>query len=321
MKVYVKTPARLHFGLIDLNGDVGRFFGGIGVSVDTPNVVLEAEKSETFSVTGENSERAASFAKKFLETYKIAFNVNIHVKQTIPEHTGLGSGTQLALAVASALSKLFNVDALIQDLSSAMGRMKRTGVGTAVFEQGGFVVDGGKQTKNGKVIAESLPPLIVHEPFPEDWKFVVAVPNIKKGLAKTEEKTAFANVKPMPDEIVGQVCRLIVMKLLPALVDRDIKAFGESLTKIQVLVGDCFADVQGGTFSSPEAAITINFMKMWGAYGVGQSSWGPAVYGLVKGKTQAKQLQCAVQDFLRNNGGGQVFVANPNNRGATIKLI
>ncbi|MEJ2243871.1 MAG: kinase [Candidatus Bathyarchaeota archaeon] len=321
MKVYVKTPARLHFGLIDLNGNMGRMFGGLGVAIDTPNVVLEAEESKIFSVTGENSERATFFAKQFLETYKLDSNVKIHVKQTITEHVGLGSGTQLALAVACALSKLFNVKASLQELSLSMGRMKRTGVGTAVFGHGGFVVDGGKQTKNGTVVAESLPPLIFCQSFPENWKFVVAVPEVKKGLSKTEEKIAFAKAPPMPDQAVGDVCRLVMMKLLPTLVDQDIKSFGEALTRIQVVVGDCFADVQGGTFSSSEAALTIKFMKTCGAYGVGQSSWGPAVYGLVNGDSQAKQLQCKVVDFFNNNGGGQVFIANANNTGATIKLI
>jgi len=300
---------------------MGRFFGGLGVAVDTPNFVLEAEKSETFSVTGNKSERTAHFAKQFLETYNLTSNIKIHVKQVITEHIGLGSGTQLALAVASALAKLFDVKVSLQELSLSMGRMKRTGVGTAVFGQGGFVVDGGKQTKNGTVVPESLPPLIFRQPFPENWKFVVALPDVKKGLAKTEEKTAFANAPPMPAQVVGTVCRLIMMKLLPALVDLDIKSFGEALTRIQVVVGDCFADVQGGTFSSLEATQTINFMKTNGAYGVGQSSWGPAVYGLVNGNSQAKQLQHEVTNFLNNNGGGQVFVANPNNTGATIKLI
>ena len=319
--MYVKTPARLHFGLIDMNGDMGRFFGGLGVAVDAPNVVLEAEKSNTFSVSGNNTERTAFFAKQFLETYNIQSKIKINVKQTINEHIGLGSGTQLALALACALAKLFNVKASFQELSLSMGRMKRTGVGTAFFEQGGFVVDGGKQAKNGTFVPDSLPPLIFRQPFPENWKFVVAVPDVKKGLAKTEEKTAFAKAPPMPARVVGEVCRLVMMKLLPSLVDCDIKSFGEALTRIQVVVGDCFLDVQGGTFSSVEAAQTINFMKTCGAYGVGQSSWGPAVYGLVDGDSQAKQLQGKVKDFLEGNFGGQLFIANANNTGATIKLI
>jgi len=321
VKVYVKTPARLHFGLIDLNSDMGRFFGGLGVAIDRPNVILEAQTSAGFSVTGEKTERVTSLAKRFLESYHINADVSIHVEQSIPEHSGLGSGTQLALAVAAALAKLFQVEASIQELSLAMGRMKRTGVGTAVFDQGGFVVDGGKKMKNNSVISESFSPLIFRQPFPEDWKFVVAVPEVKKGLARTEEKNAFGRLAPMPAEVVGRLCRLTMMKLLPALVDRDIESFGDALTQIQVVIGGYFAGVQGGTFSSSTAKEAIDFMKTCGAYGVGQSSWGPVVYGLVQGETQAKELRAEVEAFLQGMDGGQVFVANANNRGATIKYV
>jgi beta-RFAP synthase len=321
MKVQVKTPARLHFGLIDMNGDMGRFYGGLGAAIDQPKVILQTQHSETFSVTGKKTELVTSFAKRFFEAYNIKGNVNIHVRQTISEHTGLGSGTQLALAVAASLSKLFQVKASTQELSHVMGRMKRTGVGTAVFEQGGFVVDGGKKMKNRSIVPDSFPPLTFRQPFPEDWKFVVAVPDVKKGLAKTEEKNAFAQMPPMPVEIVGKMCRLIMMKMLPALVDQDIESFGDALTTIQVVVGGYFAEVQGGTFSSSAAAESIEFMKGCGAYGAGQSSWGPAVYGLVQGESQAKELRSKVEAFLQDNGGGQVFVANPNNRGATIKQV
>ena len=319
MKVYVKTPARLHFGLIDMNGDMGRFFGGLGVAIDRPNVVLEAQTSAGFSVTGEKTERVTSLAKRFLETYRINADVNIHVEKSIPEHAGLGSGTQLALAVAAALTKLFHVKASIQELSLAMGRMKRTGVGTAVFDMGGFVVDGGKRMKGGVIVPESFPPLIFRHPFPEEWKFVVAIPDVKRGLAKTQEKNAFGQMPPMPAEVVGKMCRLTMMKLLPALMDCDIGSFGDALTQIQVVIGGYFAGVQGGTFSSSTAEAVIDFMKKRGAYGVGQSSWGPAVYGLAQGEAQANELRTEVEVFLQDRDGGQVFVANANNRGATIR--
>jgi len=321
VKVYVKTPARLHFGLIDMNGDMERFFGGLGVAIDRPNVILEAQTSERFSVTGEKTKQVTSLVKRFLETYRINADVSVHVEQTIPEHSGLGSGTQLALAVAAALAKLFHVTAPIQELSLAMGRMKRTGVGTAVFDQGGFVVDGGKKMKGGVIVPESFSPLIFRQPFPEDWKFVVAVPNAKKGLAKTKEKNAFSRLPPMPAETVGKICRLTMMKLLPALIDPDIESFGDALTQIQTVIGEYFAAVQGGTFSSLAATAGLDFMKKCGAYGVGQSSWGPTGYGLIQGETQAKKIQAELEAFLQDRDGGQVFVANADNRGATIKQV
>jgi beta-ribofuranosylaminobenzene 5'-phosphate synthase len=312
VKVYVKTPARLHFGLIDLNGDLGRLFGGLGVGIDQPNVVLEAQPSEKLAVTGEKTELVKTLVKRFLETYDVKAKARINIKQTIPEHSGLGSGTQLALAVATALSKLFSVEASTQALAETMGRGQRTSVGTKIFEQGGFVVDGGK-SKN------CFPATIFREQFPQDWRFVVAVPNVKKGLAKNEETAAFKASASMTAEEAGRMCRLTMMKLLPSLVELNIKGFGEALTEIQTVIGDYFAKVQGGTYSSTAAAEGIELLQKIGAYGVGQSSWGPAVYGLTL-KEQAKQIKAKVQAFLDEGVGGKVFVAKANNRGAYIKV-
>lgn len=312
MKVYVKTPARLHFGLIDLNGDLGRLFGGLGVGIDRPNVILEAQPSERLAVAGEKTERIQELAKRFLEAYGIKANASISVKQAIPEHSGLGSGTQLALAVATALSKLFNVDASTQELAEAMGRGQRTSVGTTIFAQGGFVVDGGK-SKNG------FPTTIVRQQFPSDWFFVVADPKVKKGLAKTEETAAFKTLAPMTAEEAGRMCRLTMMKLLPSLVERDIKSFGEALTQIQTVIGDYFAKVQGGTYSSQTAADGIALLQKLGACGAGQSSWGPVFYGLTM-KEQAEKIKANMQAFLSESVGGKVFTARPNNRGAYIKV-
>ena len=312
MKVYVKTPARLHLGLIDLNGDLGRLFGGLGVGIDRPNVVLEAQPSEKLTVAGERNERTKALAKRFFETYGVKTRASINVKQAIPEHTGLGSGTQLALAVATALSRLFNFNASTQALAEAMGRGQRTSVGTTIFEQGGFVVDGGK-SKNG------FPTTIFRQPFPNDWSFVVAIPNVKKGLAKREENAAFGALKPMTAEEAGRMCRLTMMKLLPSLVEGDIKGFGEALTEIQITIGDYFAKVQGGTYSSTAATEGIALFQELGAYGAGQSSWGPAFYGLTT-KEQAEKIRVKVQAFLSEDTGGQVFTAEANNRGAYIKV-
>jgi len=314
VKVYVKTPARLHMGLIDLNGDLGRMFGGLGVGIDRPNVVLEAQNSENFSITGKEAELATVLAKRFFSTYHVQAKVHINVKEAIPEHVGLGSGTQLSLAIAVALARLFNVKASAPELAVAMGRARRTCVGTAIFEKGGFVVDGGKNLNNS-----SFPPLIYRQPFPTEWRFIVAVPNLNKGLANSEETSAFNKLNEMPAEEVGRICRLIMLKLLPALAEHDIENFGDALTKIQIITGNHFAQTQGGTYSSPAAAECIEFMKKTGAYGVGQSSWGPALYGVVK-QEQAKIALSKVKAYLDKSVGGQVFVAKANNRGASIKL-
>ena len=317
MKVYVKTPARLHLGLIDLNGDLGRMFGGLGVGIDHPNVIVEAEQSKNFSIEGQETEIVNALAKRFFTAYPMQPNVHINVKQAIPAHVGLGSGTQLSLAVATALAKLFDVNVSIQELAVAMGRACRTGVGTAIFEKGGFVVDGGK---NIGTLSGRFPPLIYRQPFPKEWRFIVAVPNLNKGLTNSEETSAFNRLPKMASEEVGKICRLTMLKLLPALAEHDIGNFGEALTGIQVIIGGYFAHVQGGTYSSPAVTECIELMREIGAYGVGQSSWGPALYGVVK-QEEAKQALSKVKAYLNKNVGGQAFIAKANNTGATIKLV
>ena len=320
MKVYVKTPARLHMGLIDLNGNLGRMFGGLGVGIDRPNVIVEAENSENYSVTGQETELANTLIKRFFSAYPAKGKVHINIKAAIPMHIGLGSGTQFSLAIATALAKLFNIKASTQELALVMGRAHRTGVGTAIFEGGGFVVDGGKNIQKDPNLAENFPPLIYRQPFPEEWRFVIALPNVQKGLANSEEKSAFNQLPPMHAEEVAKICRLTMIKLLPALAEHDIESFGEALTSIQVATGEYFSQVQGGTYSNPEVAECLEYIKKTGAYGVGQSSWGPAVYGVLK-QEESKQALLKTKAYLNKSIGGKVFLAKANNKGAYIKIV
>jgi beta-RFAP synthase len=304
-------------GLIDLNGDLGRIFGGLGVAIDYPNVILETEHAKTLTVTGQQVELTKNLAAKFLDAYKVKEKVAIDVKEVIPAHVGLGSGTQLALAVSASIARLFTVKASTHELAAAMGRVAQSGVGTSIFTHGGLVVEAGKNTQDPK--QETIPP-ICRLPFPDEWRFVVAIPNTKTGLANEAEASAFKHLPPMPAVEVGKICRLIIMKLLPAITEKDIKTFGEALTQIQNIVGDCFAPAQGGRYASSPATQCIEFMLQNGAYGSGQSSWGPTVYGIVKA-SEAWKIQAKTQAFLDKSVGGNVFVAKVTNRGATIRVI
>ena len=318
MKIYIKTPARLHLGLIDLNGDLGRMFGGLGVGINHPNVIVEAETSEGLIIEGQETQLVSALATRFFTKYQVEPNVHINVKNVIPPHVGLGSGTQLSLAVAVALAKLFNVPASTQELTVAMDRARRTGVGTAIFERGGFVIDGGKAIKPCNAAAK-FPPLIYRQPFPTEWRFIVAIPNLVQGLSNSEENHAFDKLAKMSAEEVGKICRLTMLKLLPALSEVDIKNFGEALTSIQEIIGGYFAQIQGGKFTRADVADTIEFIRETGAYGVGQSSWGPALYGVIN-KEDAKTALKKVKTYLNNHAGGEAFIAKANNKGAIIEL-
>ena len=322
MKVYVRTPARLHLGFIDLGGELGRVFGGIGVAINRPSVILEAESSQDLEFKGEKSENLRPIVELLLKKYNIKPQVSINVRQTIPEHVGLGSGTQLSLAAAVAVSKLFHMKVSVESLARLTGRGQVSGVGTALFEQGGFVVEAGLKSQGNKPdpqASENFPPVIFRQSFPEDWFFVVAIPNVKKGVSGQAEAKAFTHLQPMHKEKAALISHLIVMGLLPALMEGDIETFGKALTEIQSIVGDYFATVQGARFSSSRAGNCIKNMLENGAYGAGQSSWGPTVYGLAQGEIEAKKLSASTKIFLQKSAGGQVFFTSANNKGAYIK--
>jgi beta-ribofuranosylaminobenzene 5'-phosphate synthase len=321
MKVDVKAPARLHLGLIDLRGDLGRLFGGMGVAINCPNVIVEAEKSESLSVVGEKSELIKPWVEFFLKKYDLKPEVTINLKQTIPQHVGLGSGTQFALATGTALAKLFGVKASTLELSKSMGRGGVSGVGTALFDKGGFVVEGGVKSRKNKPLSSlnNFPPVIFRSSFPDNWFFTVAIPKVKSGLSGETETHAFGCLPPMNLEQAGRISRLILMSLLPALKEKDIKTFGSALTQIQNMVGDFFALAQGGRFSSSPSRECIEYMLNLGAFGAGQSSWGPTVFGLVQGKRQAEKLSLEMLGFLQKKSGGQIFWTGANNRGAYIE--
>jgi len=322
LKVRIVTPARLHLGIIDTCGDLGRIYGSIGIAIDIPNIVLEAIPSESLKATGEHAERTLKIAQTFLERFPKARCAEINVSRGIPDHVGLGSGTQLSLAVGTAIARLSGLDISVTDTAIALGRGKVSGIGVNAFEHGGFILDAGRRrTAEVKGVQSSLSLAVFQRKFPAEWRFVVVIPSIGRGLSGRTEDKAFSDLPPASPEVVGRICRLIIMKMLPSLVEKNIKDFGESMTAIQNLVGESFSQAQGGQFFSPLVEDCIQFMLEYGAYGAGQSSWGPTVYGIVANDSDAEILKERVEKFLDERDDDTVFVAKANNDGARFSNI
>jgi beta-RFAP synthase len=298
-EVFVETPARLHFGVLDLRGDRGRWFGGLGAAAPAPATRVSASAADSLQVDGDDAGRAGEFARRFLSHHAISGGARVRVHHALPRHAGLGSGTQLALAVARALAELHGITADVPQLARAVGRGRRSAIGMWTFAGGGLVVEGGHRPADREgPRRNSVGPLIARLPFPPSWRCVLAVPQAASGLSGTEEAAVFDRLPAPPDREVERVAHLVLMVLLPAVADADIEAFGAALTEIQEATGRWFAPVQGGVFAPGPSAALVRWMRKWGALGVGQSSWGPSVYGIVEGEAAgarlAKQLRAEV---------------------------
>jgi beta-ribofuranosylaminobenzene 5'-phosphate synthase len=298
--VFVEAPARLHFGVLDLRGDLGRWFGGIGAAAPAPALRLSARSASTLTVDGPDAERAGVFARRFLDHYGIDGGATIRVERSLPPHAGLGSGTQLGLAIGRALGELHNVVTDAPGLARAVGRGERSAIGTWTFAGGGLVVEGGRRQER-----DAVGPLLARLPFPPTWRCVVAVPDGVSRMTGAAEAAAFAQLAPPPDREVERVAHLVLMALLPAVVDDDLVTFGGALSAIQEITGRWFLAAQGGTFAQGPSEELVRCMAEAGAPGVGQSSWGPAVYAIVEGEAAGQRLADRVRGRL--GGAGNVY--------------
>jgi beta-RFAP synthase len=312
--VVVRAPARLHFGVLDLHGGLGRQFGGIGAAIPSPGLVLEATPANTVSAHGPDADRVAGFARRYLERAGITGGARFTVRHAIPAHAGLGSGTQLALAVARSLAELYDRPTGAAALARTVERGRRSAIGTWAFESGGFILEGGRREQSNDVA-----PLLARHPMPESWRYVVAVPQGKPGLSGEAEAEAFRQLPRPPLHEVEHVAHLVLMQLLPALVEADLVEFGGALTEIQRITGGWFAPAQGGVFASGRTGELIHRMADSGAVGVGQSSWGPAVYAIVDGVDAAANLAERTAGWV--GGGGQVFHGPFQNHGAEVRRV
>lgn len=295
--VFVEAAARLHFGVLDLGRTGGRWFGGLGTAAPAPSLLVSASAASALRAEGEDSERAGEFAARFLAHHGIRAGAHVVVHRALPRHAGLGSGTQLAMAVGRALGTLYGIDGDAPALARAVRRARRSAVGTWTFAGGGLVVEGGRRPDG-----DGCGPLLARLPFPPAWRCVVVVPDGAPGLAGLDEDAAFDGLPAPPEHEVARVAHLVLLSLLPALAEADIATFGEALTGIQQITGRWFAPVQGGLFAPGLSAELVHRMSKWGASGVGQSSWGPAVYGIAGDQDAAARLAERVRCVLGTAG-------------------
>lgn len=310
--VEVLAPARLHLGFLDLSGDRGRRFGSLGLAIDAFPTVVRATASERDDLAG--GARVAAILARLRERFAIERPVALDVHAAPPAHAGLGSGTQLALAVGKAVTEVCGLALSARELAQALARGARSGIGIAAFEHGGFVVDAGPGAGG------HVPPVVARVAFPETWRVLLLLDPASGGLHGSLESEAFDRLPPEPPAVSGELCRLTLMGVLPGLVERDLQRFGAAVTEIQARVGDHFAPAQGGRFLSRRVAEALAWLQARGVACVGQSSWGPTGFAVV---ADADEAQAHVEAWHRErpSSGLGWQVCSGRNRGAHVSSV
>ncbi|MDR2875291.1 MAG: GHMP kinase [Methylobacillus sp.] len=312
-KISVTATARLHMGFFDLHGGLGRRFGGIGLALAEPVTRLSVRRAADFSVTGSGGARAAEVARTFMARVGLEQPVAMEIDACIPEHAGLGSGTQMALAVGWALARLFDLNMSAREVAAVVGRGARSGIGIGAFEQGGLLVDGGRASET------TLPPIVARLDFPEDWRILLLFDNSGAGVHGKQEIEAFRALPEFSAETAAALCRRVLMQALPAVAERDLAAFGAAIYEIQCRIGDYFASAQGGErFTSATVGGLLEWLRGQGVGCVGQSSWGPTGFAIVENESEAQRLLRALQEKCAGLGQMSFMICGARNRGVTF---
>jgi beta-RFAP synthase len=311
--VDVIATARLHLGFLDLNGGLGRRFGSIGLAIDAPLLRLGLRRSHQAIVEGPEQARAAAWLAALERRLQLPGPHELRIHEAIPPHAGLGSGTQLALALGAALRRLYRLEADPQADAALLGRGTRSGIGIALFCTGGLVVDGGHGTPDG------LPPVLARLEMPDAWRIVLVLDRHGEGLSGAAERAAFAALPPMHETMAAAICRAVLMQALPAVAEDDVAAFGVAIRSVQAMLGEYFAPAQGGAFTSRRVGTALAALAEAGAVGIGQSSWGPTGFAFLPNAAEAARVVAAVKASGRADGV-EISICRALNHGAQATL-
>ena len=325
----IRTTSRLSFGLIDMNGEIGRIEGGLGLALENPCVEIRARRAPTLSASGA-TELPASIRRKFesvsaslRERYDIE-GIEVFVEQTIPDHVGLGSGTQLALAFAQAFNLLYDLKLTTHELSCLAERGGTSGIGCASFDLGGFLCDGGHRFggPGGKPgfapssASTDFPPapILFHSLLPASWNVILAIAEAGRLTHGEEECELFRTRAPMPGPEAAEAARLALLKVLPAVKEADLESFSSGVEAMQKL-GWKRMQLER---QNEVVHATIAEMRRLGLRGVGMSSWGPTLFGFSEAGLESDQATVrALEAFGAARGGIRVIMTRPAVRGSS----
>jgi beta-RFAP synthase len=336
--VEIRTPARLHLGMLSFGVPGVRSHGGLGVMIERPGVHLRMARSDRFTARGPLADRAEAFARACHVAWGLAPQAAcaIEVLDVPASHVGFGSGTQLGLAVGACMRRLYaaadapgsgdacaatgevSIDAAAAiALARAVGRGRRSCVGIYGFGGGGLILEGGRLPVSSAA-DPGFSPLVARAQLPEAWRCVVFTLRSVAGLHGDAERQAFATLPPVPRETSAELARIALLELVPAAVEGRFAEFAGAVTRYGRLAGEPFAPVSA---QLPYADITERLFAAIvasGAKGAAQSSWGPTVMACAESQATAEALVARFQasDLA---GSYDTTITSFDRRGAVLR--
>ena len=316
--IVIKTGSRLHCGLFSDPRPDGFAFQGLGLLIDSPGYQIEAsvispdntehQTEHQIIATGDIQKRISRSLNKLSQAFETGSNklLEVRVHQSLPQHCGFGSGTQLALAVGRLWAWFNRPELTTEQIAKTLNRGQRSCIGTFGFDRGGLLIDRGVRSddKWGQCRYQTS--------LPDQWRILLIRPLGVQGISGQNEAIAF---EQLPKLTVDQVERLQTLLTIMEEQTHSYKPFCEALREYGIIVGESFASVQSGCFTAPICHEIFNFLSAQGLQGIAQSSWGPTMFGVCESQSQSIQLQKLIQVQFPSV---DVRIARPKNTGYQI---
>lgn len=319
--VTVETAARLHLGFLDPSATLGRRFGSLGLMLGETGTAIDMRPAESQQVRWiadqavDQLERVHRLIERLQRATGRTAALDVTVRRAVAPHTGLGSGTQLALAVGRAFSALHDLDLSTPQLAGMLDRGARSGIGVAGFDMGGVLVDGGPRS------GADSPPVLARHDFPAAWRIVLVDDPRRVGLHGEAERTTIARLPPFPRPLAAELCHHVLMQVLPGLAEADFPPFAAGVSAVQRIIGEYFAPAQGGVYTSKPVGVLMAWIASRFTAAVGQSSWGPTAFAILPSQSAADAVLAAAREAGTLDAALHTRIVGGRNHGARVDAL
>jgi beta-ribofuranosylaminobenzene 5'-phosphate synthase len=330
---------------MELSPDAPNRYAGMGVMLQEPamQIRVSANTSASANDGGGKSFNIAASCKidaASLEEYErridawlqqISIPARVELQLGYPFHSGLGSGTQLAclLTIAGSLigiqPSLENVGSqwtpvsLLCDhinpnrLASMSGRGLRSAIGLQGFLSGGLILDSGYSAHESDYRSVAVRVCRV----PEAWQFVLIRGIDNSSITGRLESEMIRRLAVVPNPHRSRMMQL-AQQASEFAGNAEFEAFCEAMEEYMNYGGDMFAPVQGGRYNGAVCSQAVALASQLGLRGVGQSSWGPTVFGLSPNVEHANEI---AKKIAQQGANWQVQVSSAAQQGAEVRYL
>jgi beta-ribofuranosylaminobenzene 5'-phosphate synthase len=242
-----------------------------------------------YSAKVDRSTRTAiSHVVRMLAATRRGVSARVHVQAMPPQHVGLGSKTAVILAVLKAIDLVCGLKLTRSEVQLLSGRGGASGIGINAFFMGGFLIDGGHDSRLCEKILPSrfrdpleIPPTVYRVDIPENWRFHLLLTPGKLSHGVGERKF-FERNTPIPHREVFQSIALAYHGLVPAVTTGDLQLLRHVLSSIHKV------GLKRRELADQSSAIhsILRVLRRREDCAVGLSSMGPLIYAVACSKNR-----------------------------------